>query len=210
MKTKLFWLAVGVCLIGGGGVAYIVSTFPPFPGKTSKADAGKIPNIQAQAPSLKKECFPIKGMAVSDADCQTSREHYLAGLKLFQDAEEINGYKKASAEWEAALLSYPGNEDAAAGLRRIADITSPNPRNSAPAEDRLASREHYLKGKKLYGAGEVPAALTEWYAALRLDITNDDAAAALYKAKGLKPGFSSAGTKKQLPSPAKGSADGVK
>lgn len=48
-----------------------------------------------------------------------SQEHYVEGLKYYQNAN----YEKAKEEWAASVKLYPKNEDAVAGLKRIAQIT---------------------------------------------------------------------------------------
>lgn len=184
---------ISICLLGGGYAAYRFSSFAPAVDKINKTDAKSSVSFSAPGPSLNKECGPVKGAEVSEADCVASQKHYLEGLKIFQSSDE---YEKAAAEWGIALRYYPGNENAVTGLRRIQDITNPDAISRATAvseADRLKSRKHYLEGVKFYGAGDTAAALREWYAALRLDINNDDAAARIYKTRGLKPGFSTAG-----------------
>ena len=53
--------------------------------------------------------------AAADAGVSPSQQHYLEGLKYFQNSN----YEKARDEWTIAKQLDPGNTDADAGMKRI-------------------------------------------------------------------------------------------
>jgi tetratricopeptide (TPR) repeat protein len=61
-----------------------------------------------------------KPVGVSADNRLASQQHYLEGLKAFQNSN----YDKARDEWTIARQLDPGNADAAAGLKRIEQILS--------------------------------------------------------------------------------------
>ncbi len=61
-----------------------------------------------------------KPQGVSEENKLASQQHYLEGLKYFQNSN----YEKARDEWTIARQLDPGNADAAAGLKRIEQILS--------------------------------------------------------------------------------------
>ncbi len=61
-----------------------------------------------------------KPAGVSEENRLASQQHYLEGLKYFQNSN----YEKARDEWTIARQLDPGNADTAAGLKRIEQILS--------------------------------------------------------------------------------------
>jgi len=58
--------------------------------------------------------------AAADSGVPASQQHYLEGVKYFQNAN----YEEARKEWKLARKLDPSNTEAAAGLKRIEQILS--------------------------------------------------------------------------------------
>jgi tetratricopeptide (TPR) repeat protein len=67
-----------------------------------------------------EEVTAKKPAGVSEENKAAGQQHYLEGLKFFQNSN----YEKARDEWTIARQLDPGNSDAAAGLKRIEQILS--------------------------------------------------------------------------------------
>jgi Flp pilus assembly protein CpaB len=68
---------------------------------------------------LTRSSLADKGGKTADAGLPPGHRHYLEGIKHFQKAD----YEKAREEWQAAIKLDPSNAGAAAGLKRIKQIT---------------------------------------------------------------------------------------
>jgi tetratricopeptide (TPR) repeat protein len=76
---------------------------------------------EAEAARQGKTVEEIKKPAgVSEENKAAAQQHYLEGLKYFQNSN----YEKARDEWTIARQLDPGNADAGAGLKRIEQILS--------------------------------------------------------------------------------------
>lgn len=80
--------------------------------------------LKAEAEAKRKGMTVQEGIkkpaGVSEENRLASQQHYLEGLKSFQNSN----YDKARDEWTIARQLDPGNADAAAGLKRIEQILS--------------------------------------------------------------------------------------
>lgn len=65
-----------------------------------------------------EEAAVKKPAGVTEENKEAARQHYLEGLKYFQNSN----YDKARDEWTIAKQLDPGNSDVAAGLKRIEQI----------------------------------------------------------------------------------------
>lgn len=127
MRLIKFLLFIGVVAalvllpIKGGNILEMVKD--KFSGKSvSPEDLKKIPSTTAKIWNETKEDVEdaAKAGKASAEDLVKAKEHYLEGLKYFQNGN----YKKAKAEWEAAAKLTPNDRDVKAGLKRIEAITS--------------------------------------------------------------------------------------
>lgn len=127
MKLIKFLLFIGVVAalvllpIKGGNIFEAVKD--KFSGKAiSPEDLKKIPSTTAKIWNETKEDVEDAAAAgkASAEDLVKAKEHYMEGLKYFQNGN----YKKAKAEWKAAAKLTPNDKDVNAGLKRIEAITS--------------------------------------------------------------------------------------
>ncbi|MFH1724423.1 MAG: hypothetical protein ABII00_07355 [Elusimicrobiota bacterium] len=79
-------------------------------------------------------------------------EHWLAGLRFFQENERA----KAREEWTRCRELDPGNEDCARGLRRV-QAAFPD-----PADLKKDAERHWTAGLQAYQMGEHSQARDEW------------------------------------------------
>jgi len=88
-----------------------------------KLPVGRIAAVRIpKGDQLTQECLKegmklMAEMKALDKKAQ-SQERYVEGLKYFQNSN----YEKAREEWAASVKLYPKNEDAKAGLKRLAQI----------------------------------------------------------------------------------------
>jgi len=75
---------------------------------------------EAKRKGVSVEDVVKKPQGVSEENRLASQQHYLEGLKYFQNSN----YEKARDEWTIARQLDPGNADTAAGLKRIEQILS--------------------------------------------------------------------------------------
>lgn len=75
---------------------------------------------EARRKGVSVEDVVKKPQGVSEENRLASQQHYLEGLKYFQNSN----YEKARDEWTIARQLDPGNADAGAGLKRIEQILS--------------------------------------------------------------------------------------
>jgi general secretion pathway protein D len=118
--------------------------------------------MEAAADSLKSWLACALAAALLAACATTSP------LKLGQDAERVQDYDRAVAEYTKAVKAEPGNQDALHGLQRA----------------RLRAAEyHYNRGRRLAAAGKLEESLVEFQVASELNPASGDIDKALREAR---------------------------
>ncbi|MBI5622575.1 MAG: radical SAM protein [Elusimicrobia bacterium] len=178
--SALLPLAAGQCLAQRIEPASQDSTLLVVPSSRPEEDQVKVLPAKDTSASLPP---------LSEAAARDSRQRYMIGLMLFQKGN----YAGAREEWNWSLFHDPMNEDAKAGLKRLAKLEHkpalPRPSlavevSSAPVaqsseQDRRSSQQHYLSGVVFFQKGDYEKARNEWALALRLDPGNEDAMAGI-------------------------------
>ncbi|MFA6316978.1 MAG: radical SAM protein, partial [Elusimicrobiota bacterium] len=122
--------------------------------------------------------------AIGEDAARNAHQRYMIGVMQYQKGN----YAAAREEWNWCLFYDPMNEDAKAGLKRLAHreatgsiviLPQAGPSPAVSEEDKRQSNQRYLSGVLYFQKGDYVKARDEWRLALRLDPGNADAQSGL-------------------------------